>query len=116
MDIVTKLSISGEEADWEEVLAAEPAPRAMVQDVDHSLAVIADYVDLKSPWIRGLTAVADLAQKAGGLLGLTDDQVSDLRRAALVHDLGRVGVENGIWDKPARWPPRSGKRSDSTPI
>ena len=26
--------------------------------------------------------------------------MSDLRRAALVHDLGRVGVENGIWDKP----------------
>ena len=101
VDIVTKLNNSGEEADWDEVLAAEPAPRAMVQDVDHSLAVIADYVDLKSPWIRGHSrAVADLAQKAGGLLGLTDDQASDLRRAALVHDLGRVGVENGIWDKP----------------
>ena len=101
VDIVTKLSISGKEADWDEVLAAEPEPRAMVQDVDHSLAVIADYVDLKSPWTRGHSrTVADLAHKAGGLLGMPDDQVRDLRRGALVHDLGRVGVENGIWDKP----------------
>ena len=101
VDIVTKLDISGREADWGEVLAAEPEPRTMVQDIDHSLAVIADYVDLKSPWIRGHSrTVADLAHKAGGLLGLTDDQVRDLRRSALVHDLGRVGVENGVWDKP----------------
>ena len=101
VDIVTKLDISGREADWDEVLAAEPEPRAMVQDVDHSLAVIADYVDLKSPWIRGHSrAVADLAQRAGKLLGMTGDQVRDLRRGALVHDVGRIGVENGIWDKP----------------
>jgi len=101
VDMVTKLEISEREADWDEVLAAEPEPRAMVEDVDHSLSVIADYVDLKSPWIRGHSrTVADLAHKAGGLLGLTDDQVRDLRRVALVHDLGRVGVENGIWDKP----------------
>ena len=101
VDMVTKLDISGREADWDEVLAGEPEPRAMVEDVDHSLSVIADYVDLKSPWIRGHSrTVADLASKAGGLLGMPDEQVRALRRGALVHDLGRVGVENGIWDKP----------------
>jgi HD-GYP domain-containing protein (c-di-GMP phosphodiesterase class II) len=26
-------------------------------------------------------------------------QVTRLRRAALLHDLGRVGVPNGIWDR-----------------
>ncbi len=31
---------------------------------------------------------------------MSDERCRDLRRAALVHDLGRVGVENGIWDKP----------------
>jgi HD-GYP domain-containing protein (c-di-GMP phosphodiesterase class II) len=101
VDIVTKPATSGRETDWDEVLASEPEPRAMVQDTDQSLSVVADYVDLKSPWTRGHShTVVDLAQRAGELLGLTDDQVRDLRRGALVHDLGRVGVENGIWDKP----------------
>ena len=101
VDLVTKLGISGKEAEWDEVLASEPKPALMVQDIDHCLSVVADYVDLKSPWTRGHSrTVADLAEQAGRLLGMTDDQVRDLRRAALVHDLGRVGVENGIWDKP----------------
>ncbi len=100
IDLVTKLGISGKDAEWDEVLASEPKPALMVQDIDHCLSVVADYVDLKSPWIRGHSrTVADLAEQAARLLGVTEDQVRDLRRAALVHDLGRVGVENGIWDK-----------------
>jgi HD-GYP domain-containing protein (c-di-GMP phosphodiesterase class II) len=31
---------------------------------------------------------------------LPDDEVSLLRRAGLVHDVGRLGVSNAIWDKP----------------
>jgi HD-GYP domain-containing protein (c-di-GMP phosphodiesterase class II) len=31
---------------------------------------------------------------------MPDDEVEAIRRSGLVHDLGRVGVENGIWDKP----------------
>ena len=101
VDLVTKLGVSGKQAEWDEVLAAEPKPVLMVKDIDHSLSVVADYVDLKSPWTRGHSrTVADLAEQAGRLLGVTEDQVRDVRRAALVHDLGRVGVENGIWDKP----------------
>ena len=100
VDLVRKLGLSGNEAEWDEVLASEPRPALMVQDIDHSLSVVADYVDLKSPWTRGHSrTVADLAEQAGRLLGMTEDRVRDLRRAALVHDLGRVGVENGIWDK-----------------
>lgn len=101
VDLMTRLGVSGKEADWDEVLASEPEPVLMVQDIDHSLSVVADYVDLKSPWTRGHSrTVADLAEQAGQLLGMTDAQLRDLRRGALVHDLGRVGVENGIWDKP----------------
>ena len=100
VDVVTKLGISGKEAEWEDVLASEPRPALVVQDIDHSLSVVADYVDLKSPWTRGHSrTVAHLAEQAGRLLGMTDDQIRELRLAALVHDLGRVGVENGIWDK-----------------
>jgi HD-GYP domain-containing protein (c-di-GMP phosphodiesterase class II) len=32
-------------------------------------------------------------------MGLPADDIERLRRAAAVHDLGRLGVSNGIWDK-----------------
>ena len=61
---------------------------------------VADFVDLKSPYTLGhARAVSDLAAKAGAQLGLTADDVHTLRRAGLVHDLGRLGVSNAIWDK-----------------
>jgi HD-GYP domain-containing protein (c-di-GMP phosphodiesterase class II) len=33
------------------------------------------------------------------MLGLPQDEIVTLRRAGLVHDLGRLGVSNSIWDK-----------------
>jgi HD-GYP domain-containing protein (c-di-GMP phosphodiesterase class II) len=43
--------------------------------------------------------VADLAEAAGWRMGLSAESVTLLRRAALAHDLGRVGVSNAIWEK-----------------
>lgn len=34
------------------------------------------------------------------MLALSDEDVTTLRRAALVHDFGTTGVPNSIWDKP----------------
>lgn len=90
---------------WHEVLATEPEPVVALDDrsLDDALAVFADYADLKSPWTRGhSTAVADLAARAASAMGLTEEDRVWLRRAGLVHDLGRVGIENGIWDKPGK--------------
>ena len=44
--------------------------------------------------------VADLAAAAALTYGLPTDDVTALRRAGLVHDIGRLGVSNAIWDKP----------------
>ena len=44
--------------------------------------------------------MAELAAAAGEQLGLPADEIGLLRRAGLVHDLGRLGVSNAIWDKP----------------
>ncbi|MFN8050673.1 MAG: HD domain-containing phosphohydrolase [Acidimicrobiales bacterium] len=75
--------------------ALELAPRGEPLDdaaVHEALVLLADFGDLKSPWIAGHSrAVAALAGVAAGPLA---------EEAALVHDLGRVGVPNTIWDKP----------------
>lgn len=87
--------------DWDRVLEVEPWPFEHVADLDGALGVIADFADLKSAWTRGHSReVAALVHPAAGVAGLDAAEARGLERAALVHDIGRVGIENGIWDKP----------------
>ena len=88
--------------EWETALEAEPEPSTTVEadSLERVLAAFGDFADLKSPWIRGHSRrVASLAEAAGRHAGLDAAVCEDLRRGGLVHDLGRVAVENGIWDK-----------------
>jgi len=87
---------------WETVIEAEPALAVTLtgERFDAALLAIANFVDLKSPYFLGhASAVADLAAEAGAALGHPEGEVRLLRRAGLVHDLGRLGVSNAIWDK-----------------
>jgi len=87
---------------WDLVISAEPGLGAVVgdKDLDRTLEAIGDFAELKSPWSMGhARIVADLAEGAGRSFGLPDDDVKALRRAALVHDVGHLGVSNTIWDK-----------------
>jgi HD-GYP domain-containing protein (c-di-GMP phosphodiesterase class II) len=89
---------------WGTVIAAEPRLGTRLGDagVDRALTAVADFVDLKSPYTLGhSTAVANLAAETVRVLGLSEDDVLLVRRAGLVHDLGRLGVSNAIWDKTA---------------
>ena len=86
---------------WDAVMGKAPtASRELSDDeLDRVLAAIADFVDLKSPYTLGHSrGVAELAAAAAGELGANTQTV---RRAGLVHDLGRMGVANTIWDKRA---------------
>jgi HD-GYP domain-containing protein (c-di-GMP phosphodiesterase class II) len=88
---------------WDTVIDAEPALAVVLSadQFDAALLAIANFVDLKSPYTLGhARAVADLAAEAGTMLGSSKDTVRTLRRAGLVHGLGRLGVSNSIWDKP----------------
>jgi HD-GYP domain-containing protein (c-di-GMP phosphodiesterase class II) len=88
---------------WQAVIAAEPALASGLSagQLDHALAAIANFVDLKSPFTLGHSvAVADLAGDAGRGLGLPPGDVQMLRQAGLVHGFGRLGVSNSIWDRP----------------
>ncbi len=86
---------------FDAVIAGGSEVRLTDTELDGALATIADYVDLKSPWFSGHSrAVADLARRAAVQMGLPGSDVVLTQRAGLVHDLGRVGVSNSIWDKP----------------
>jgi HD-GYP domain-containing protein (c-di-GMP phosphodiesterase class II) len=93
-----------EESSWDAVIAAEPGLSKRIltgEDLDAALEAVADFGDLKSPWFTGHSrGVAQLAAGAAQQAGLPEEAVVELRRAALLHDLGRAGVPNTIWDKP----------------
>ena len=89
---------------WEHALEGEPLPHVCLsgEAIDAGFAAFATLTGLKSPWLREhSTDVADLAEAAAWRLGLPPETVTLLRRAALAADLGRVGVSNAIWEKPA---------------
>jgi HD-GYP domain-containing protein (c-di-GMP phosphodiesterase class II) len=91
-----------EEPSWESVLALEPGQRNSLSDeeFDRSCAALADFADIKSPYAVGHSpAVAALAGGAGRRCGLVETDVTGLRRAGLLHDIGRVGISAGIWGK-----------------
>jgi HD-GYP domain-containing protein (c-di-GMP phosphodiesterase class II) len=89
---------------WEAVLAAEPRPWKMVEEgsLDEICSVFGNFVDLKTPFLHGHSAhVARLAEGAARAMQMAEDECVMLRRAGLLHDLGRVGIATGIWEKPS---------------
>ena len=88
---------------WDAVLALEPEPHRVLAgaELDDALTVAADFIDLKSPYMGGHSRrCAELAADAARVLGLPDEAVTTLSRAALLHDFGTTVVPNSIWDKP----------------
>ena len=88
---------------WEHALECEPTPLIWLSGdrIDAAFGTIAAITGLKSPWLREhSTGVAELAEAAAWRWGSRPTPSTHLRRAALAHDLGRVGVSNAIWEKP----------------
>ena len=91
-----------EAGNWDAVIDAEPALaiRLTSAEFDAALEAIADFTDVKSPYTIGHSrGVADLAAEAASIAGMGGQVARLVRRAGLVHDLGRLGVPNTIWDK-----------------
>jgi HD-GYP domain-containing protein (c-di-GMP phosphodiesterase class II) len=90
----------------DDVAAWEPQDRLLTADdarLDKIAAAFAGVVDAKSPWTyrhsdRACLIVLGLA----GALGADVETLRDLRRAALLHDIGKLAISNRILDKPAR--------------
>ena len=96
------LALEAEASVWEETLACEPHPPLVLEGeaLDRGLAAMGSFADLLSPYLAGHSAgVAELAEAAAWRLRIDEGGVAALRRAAFVHDLGRVAVDARIWQK-----------------
>ncbi|MBI2376995.1 MAG: HD domain-containing protein [Deltaproteobacteria bacterium] len=88
---------------WDAVVALEPegAVRLDEAELDEACSVLADFVDLKSPFTSGHSRkVASIAAQAGRLRGMPAADTTVLRRAGLLHDIGQAGISSGILAKP----------------
>lgn len=88
---------------WAAVMAEAPdRDWPLTEDeLDQVLIAIGDFADLKCPFTLGHSrAVADLASRAATRMGLPPEEITAVRRAGHVHDIGRIGISNRIWEQP----------------
>jgi putative nucleotidyltransferase with HDIG domain len=70
--------------------------------IDQICEAFADVVDAKSPFtFRHSVGVADAAFGIAETMGLPADRIQLVRRAALLHDIGKLSISNAILDKKA---------------
>ncbi len=71
--------------------------------LDNICLAFADVIDAKSPFtFRHSAGVAAAAFAIAQYLDLSSSEVATIRRAALLHDIGKLSVSNTILDKPDR--------------
>jgi putative nucleotidyltransferase with HDIG domain len=108
-------ALKGDSKLWEElqgplpleaVMRLEPQERVLHADdalLDNICEAFAGVVDAKSPFTYehsvGVARVSVLLAKQ---LGLSAETTTPIRRAALLHDIGKLGVPNSILDKPGK--------------
>lgn len=82
----------------------EPPDRVLVageERLDRVAEAFASVVDAKSPYTaRHSAGVAEIAVLLATMLGIGTDERATVRRAALLHDVGKLGVSSRILDKP----------------
>jgi putative nucleotidyltransferase with HDIG domain len=86
--------------------AFEPQDSMLLADaslLDRIAEGFSQVIDAKSPWTyRHSEGVAKISAGIAEVMGHTADEVRYVRRAALVHDVGKLGISNLILDKPGK--------------
>lgn len=84
----------------------EPEDHTVLADdecLDRITEGFAQVIDAKSPWtFRHSTNVADISVGIGRVLELDAEKMIQLRRGALLHDIGKLGVSSRVLDKPGK--------------
>lgn len=89
-----------------DVWAMEPVEMRVAltpERMDEICLAFAEVVDAKSPFTyRHSNGVADAAVAIARTLDVSEDVITMIRRAALLHDIGKLSVPNSILEKPAK--------------
>ncbi len=103
---------------WDEVIALDPSLGAPMDPelFDEALATFGDFADLKDPTRTGHGRnVASLAGGAASFIGLATADVTLVRRAGWLHDVGVIGVSSTVWTEPGAWSVSQRERARNHP-
>lgn len=71
--------------------------------LDQSVGALAQMIDKRDPYTAGHQArVAQISETIARDLGLSDDEVENIRLGALMHDIGKIAVPSEILTKPGK--------------
>jgi putative nucleotidyltransferase with HDIG domain len=109
------LQMEKEEALWhtlesesfrETAIKSEPLGVVMYADearIDSVCEAFAEVIDIKSPFTHThSTRVSSIAMKIAEALGMNARDLTLIRRASLLHDIGKLSVPNSVLDKPGK--------------
>jgi HD-GYP domain-containing protein (c-di-GMP phosphodiesterase class II) len=89
-----------------EVMALAPAKAKILIDDDYIDCIVSAFgkiIDSKSPYTSGHSERVALFTELIALeMGVNEDEIKWLKRTALLHDIGKLGVSNSILDKPGK--------------
>jgi putative nucleotidyltransferase with HDIG domain len=91
----------------ESLIALEPVPEGLAPErIDRICGAFAEIIDAKSPFTPGHSeGVARAAMRIAAGLGLKAAETQFVRRAALLHDLGKLALPNSVLEKPDKLHP-----------
>lgn len=99
------LGLAGDDIE-QRVLALEPASGLVMVDEDYLDAIVAAFgqvIDAKSPYTSGHSdRVGQYCDLVAAELGYDEAARRALRRAAMLHDVGKLGVSSTILEKPGK--------------
>ena len=82
-----------------------------------ALRALANAIDAKSAWTAGHSQrVTDLALEVGRVLELSDKELDVLHRGGLLHDLGKIGVNQRVLDHPGGLDEEMRKEIEAHPL
>ncbi len=76
---------------------------ATVENVEDVVISLARTIDAKDRYTNGhAERVSQYAAFLGERLGMTDKQLENLRIGGLIHDIGKIGIDQNVLDKPGK--------------
>jgi putative two-component system response regulator len=90
---------------------------ATVETIENVVISLARTIDAKDRYTEGHTErVSQYAAFLGERLGMTDKQIDNLRMGALIHDIGKIGIDQNVLNKPGKLTPAERQQIESHPI
>ena len=81
----------------------EEKTRQIEQISFETIATIASMIEAKDSYTKGHSVrVSEYSARLARELGWSEDQISNLRYVALLHDIGKVGIPDSVLNKPGK--------------